>query len=226
VLAAAGLALACAGGPGTPYGAKDPEERLRELLDQWSDSQGGRGGCSSGGIAYPYVDCGRIQAAIERLVLEFPRHPSVLLANAAIAYETRQPEKAQSYLDALLAVEPVQPQAVVLRSRIALQEGNLPLARRLLESQIRLAPDDPSLREALASVQYLLGEYPAARRELAVAERLGAPAWRVAYHRGLVEEAVGDFETAMSYYRLTLEQNSAWERAGARLRALESEHGL
>ena len=113
-----------------------------------------------------------------------------------------------------------------MRGRIAIQQGNLPFARRLLEEHVQLAPDSSELREALASVHYLLGDLTRARRELEIAERLGAPRWRVAYHRGLLEEADGKPEAAIDYYRRALEGNPGWDRARARLRGLESERGL
>jgi hypothetical protein len=123
-----------------------PGARLRVLLEQWHAERAPDVSCASGGRRYPFVDCGRIQAAIERLALEFPSDPSILLANAVIAYQTEQSEKAASYLDALLAAEP-DPGAAVLRSRIAIQQGNLPHARRLLEQQVHRAPDESDLRE-------------------------------------------------------------------------------
>ena len=218
------LALSCAS-DGKP-GPNDPDVRLRELLEQWHATRDAGGSCASGGRKYPYVDCGRIQAAIERLALEFPSHPPILVANAVIAYETRQPEKAESYLDALIELQDAEPGAVVLRSRLAIREGNLPYARRLLEEQVQLTPDAADLREALASVHYLLGSFDLERRELRVAERLGAPAWRVAYNRGLLKEAEGHPGEAIAYYRQALEAYPGWEKARSRLRGLESEYGL
>ena len=220
------LATACASSGNLDPGPDDPVTRLRELLEEWNSVRASGGSCASGGRSYPFTDCGRIQAAIERLGLDFPSHPEILLANAVIAFETHQPEKAQSYLDALLELDPMQPGVAVLRGRIAIQQGNLPFARRLLEEHVQLAPDSSELREALASVHYLLGDLTRARRELEIAERLGAPRWRVAYHRGLLEEADGKPEAAIDYYRRALEGNPGWDRARARLRGLESERGL
>ena len=219
------LGLACAS-TGDKRGPDDPEVRLRGLLDEWYAVRDNGGSCASGGRKYPYVDCGRIQATIERLALEFPSHPSILIANAVVAHQTHQPEKAVSYLDALIEQDRVQPGAAVLRSRLAIQQGNLPFAQRLLEEQVALSPDEAALREALASVHYLMGAFDRARRELLVAQRLGAPAWRVAYNRGLLEEAQGDPDAAMDFYRQALEEKPDWQRAHSRLRGLESERGL
>ena len=157
---------------------------------------------------------------------DYPNNTSVLLANAVIAYETRQPQKAASYLDSLIGNNRADPGAVVLRSRLAIQDGNLPFARRLLEQQMQLTPDASELREALASVYKLLGEFALAERELQVAERLGAPAWRVDYNRGLLAEAQGDPAAAMEFYRRCLAEKPGWGKAQSRLRGLESERGL
>ena len=204
----------------------DPAIRLRALLEQWNRVYELGGSCASGGRKYPYVDCGRIQAESERLASDYPNNSSVLLANAVIAYETRQPQKAASYLDSLIGSNRADPGAVVLRIRLAVQDGNLPFARRLLEQQVQLAPDASELREALASVYKLLGEFALAERELTVAERLGAPAWRVDYNRGLLAEAQGDPAAAMEFYRRCLDEKPGWEKAQSRLRGLESERGL
>ncbi len=219
------LSLSCSSSKEPGPGRDDPDVRLGKLLEEWYAVRDVGGTCASGGRKYPYVDCGRIQAAIERLALEFPSHPPILVANAVLAYETRQPEKAESYLDALIEQGPVQPGALVLRSRLAIRQGNLPFARRMLEEQVQIAPDAPELREALASVHYLLGNYDQARRELRVAERLGAPTWRVAYNLGLLEEAEGDPYAAIEWYRQALRENPDLERARSRLRGLESELG-
>ena len=204
----------------------DPQVKLAKLLDEWRKVRDGGGTCASGGRRYPYIDCGRIQAGIERLVLEFPTHPEVLLVNAVVAFQTAQPDKAESYLDDLLEQEPRESGAVVLRSRLAIQKGNLPRARRLLDQQILLRPDAADVREAMASVHYLERDFDLAWRELAIAERLGAPTWRIAFNRGLLEEAEGRIEAAISHFRITVEENPEYEPARSRLLGLESERGL
>ena len=217
------LSVGCAHDP--TQGSNDPNAQLRVLLEEWQSTREGGNTCVSGGIQYPYVDCGRIQAAIERLALEFPMHSPVLLANAVIAFETGQPEKALDYLDAINHHNGVSPDAAVLRSRIAVQQGNLPFARRILLEQAELQPDHAGLREALASIYYLSGDYAEARRALRIAERLGAPSWRTAYNRGLIAEAQGDDATAIAHYRAALSERPGWSVAEARKRGLESERG-
>jgi tetratricopeptide (TPR) repeat protein len=225
---AVGLAFsfACAWGSQKTPEKEEPSVRVTKLLDEWLRTREDGGSCASGGRSYPFVDCGRIQAGIVSLGLEFPTNPEVLLVNAVVAFETHQPEQAQSYLDALLEQDPSHPGAAVLRSRLALDQGNLPHALRLLNDQLTLRPDSADLREALGSVYYLSGEFDAARRELTIAERLGAPAWRVAFNRGLIDEAQGRGDQAMDYYRKALEENPEYEPARSRLRGLESERGL
>ncbi len=217
------LTSGCASNDTDGPGRDDPSVRVQKLLQQWQAVRDKGGSCASGGRRSPYVDCGRIQAEIERLVVDFPTHPDVLLANAVIAFETNQSEKAQDYLDALIRQPETMPGVVVLRSRLALRDGNLPYARRLLSEQIQLSPDSAELREALAAAEYLAGEFDEARRQLRVAERLGAPAWRVAFNRGLLAEAEGDSQGAMEYYRATIEANPEFEAARSRLVGLESE---
>lgn len=82
------------------------------------------------------------------------------------------------------------------------------------------------MRRGVYPIRYLSGEFDAARRELTIAERLGAPAWRVAFNRGLIDEAQGRGDQAMDYYRKALEENPEYEPARFRLRGLESERGL
>ncbi len=198
----------------------------KAMSGQSGELRTGGGSCASGGRSSPFVDCGRIQSEIVGMGLEFPTNIEVLLVNAVIAFETDQPEQAESYLDAMLEQESAQPGAAVLRSRLALKQGNLPHARRLLADQVSLTPDAADLREALASVYYLSGNFDAARRQLSVAERLGAPAWRIAFNRGLIEESEGNSALAMEYYQTTLKDKSDYEPARSRLRGLESERGL
>lgn len=221
-----GLTAACASDPEVGPGKDDPSVRVAKLLEEWRRVHDHGGSCVSGGRKYPYVDCGRVQAQIEALALRFPTNPDVLLVNAVVAFETNQPEKAESYLDALLDQAPMDPGVAVLRSRLALQQGNLPHARRLLAAQVTLTPDAFDLREALASVFYLAGEYEAARRQLSIAERLGSPRWRIAYNRGLIEEAEGRPRAAIRFYQQTLDENPEYEPARSRMRGLKSELGL
>jgi len=216
--------MGCAG-PVKPR-ANAPDALLADLLDSWQEAKAKGGACASGGARHPYVDCGRIQAAIERLALEFPEHPPVLLVNAVLAFESGRPEKSIDYLDALLDLGRAPAEAVVLRSQIAIMQGNLPHAQRLLERRARSTPDHAGVREGIASVHYLRGDLKAARRSLMIAEKLGAEGWRVAYNRGLVDEADGKYDAALQSYRRASEARPEWPAPRARLRGLEVELGL
>ena len=93
----------------------------------------------------------------------------------------------------------------MLRTQIAIDEGNLRFAQPLLDEQPELTADHPGPRELPASVAYLQGEYAQADRSLEIARQLGAPAWRVAYHRGLIAEASDRPEREAQAYAECLE---------------------
>lgn len=202
---------------------EDPDVRLAELLERWDALREIGAACSAHPDRGPVADCAQLQNAVERLTLEFPRHAPSLLASAVLSAEAGELQKAQSYLDALFAVSPSHPEAAVLRSRIAIAEGNLRYARRLLSEQVQLAPAHAGLREAQAGVSYLERRWPEAERALAVAEQLGAPAWRVAYHRGLVAEARGAWGEAEEQYQRALIGNPAFTAARARLAGIAAD---
>lgn len=191
----------------------DPDERLDALVAAYQESRGGR----DANDTHLLADAGRQAAEIEQLALEFPRHTRTLQANAVIAYENKDHAKTQRYLSALFAVEPSYPEAAILRSRVAIDEGNLPLARRQLEAQVDYTPNHAGVREAFSSVLYMSGDLEGATREIAVAEKLGAPAWRVAFNRGLLAEAAGRPADAQRFYRAALDANPGFEAAQARL---------
>jgi Tfp pilus assembly protein PilF len=147
------------------------------------------------------------------------------MANAVVAYDEHQPVKSQQLLDQILAQSGNHPDAAVLRARIAIEEGNLAFARRLLEQHIRLVPDHAGLHETYGAILYVGGDLDEAKRELATAEALGAPRWRIAYHLGLVEEAAGRFDEARQHYTEALAANPGWAPAQSRLNALRARAG-
>jgi tetratricopeptide (TPR) repeat protein len=218
----AALATACAS---NSFGFRDqrcdPDERLDDLMDAWSDAR--KGDCDQN-KGHVIIDCERVRNDLERLAFEFPAHVPTLMANAAVAYESRDRVKAGRYLDSLLDVQQVHAEAAMLRSRIAIEEGNLPAARRLLEEQVRCAPDHAGLREAHAAALYMSGQYVDANAALAVAERLGAPGWRIAFHRGLVAEAAGDAREAERHYQDALRLDPECAAARSRLAGLRAVH--
>ena len=166
--------------------------------------------------------CDRLQQELQRLMVICPSNAPILVANAVIAYDERNPVQAQQYLDQVLAQPGRYPDAAVLRARIAIEEGNVPFARRLLEQQIRLVPDHSGLHETLGAALYLDGRLSEATQELTTARALGAPAWRVAYHLGLVDEAAGRFEDASRRYSEALQGNPSWPQAQSRFNAIRA----
>ena len=182
-------------------------------------------GCDADAARRGTSECDRLRREIERLAVVCTGHLPTLMANAVIAYDEHQRVKSQQFLDQILSQPRSYPDAAVLRARIAIEEGNLPFARRLLDQHIKLAPDHAGLHETYGAALYLSGQLPAARRELAVADTLGAPRWRIAYHLGLVEEAAGRFEDARRYYTEALEGNPGWAPAQSRLNALRARGG-
>jgi tetratricopeptide (TPR) repeat protein len=174
------------------------------------------------GEAGTRMDAHRIESEIRRLALEFPTHVPTLLANAMLSYEVDDRESAQRYLDRLLAIHPGHADAAVLRCQIALREGDVPLASKTLEKAIVVSPDQAELHETMAAVDYFAGHFDAAQTELATAQNLGAPCWRIAFHRGLIAESVGERELALSQYALVLSERPGFEPAQARSRALQA----
>jgi tetratricopeptide (TPR) repeat protein len=191
----------------------NPDERLEGLVRAYDECHDGNENYSNGII----FDCSEEWLAIERLATEFPRHVPTLMANAVIAYDERDRVKSKRYLDALFSIENSHPTAAVLRSRVAIDEGNMPLARRVIETQLAYTPNDPSVREAYSSVLYMSKDLEGATREIAVAEKQGAPAWRVAYNRGLIAEAAGRGADAQRQFQAALDANPEFAPARARL---------
>ena len=183
-------------------------------------------GCHGGVVERGGSECDRLRLELERLVLVCPGHAPTLMANAVVAYDESQPIKAQQYLDEILAQPRRYPDAAVLRSRIAIEEGNLPFARRLLEQHLRLVPDHAGLHETYGAALYLDGQLDQAVRELTSAAGLGAPAWRIAYHLGLVDEAAGRFDAAEKHYAEALAGNPGWAPAQSRANALRARSGV
>ena len=195
--------------------------RLETLLEAWDRARTEGGGCEERRATdTPLTDCEAVSQGVALLAVEFPRDPEVLLALAVVDFERGRKEDALKTLDVLRSIEPIHPKAAVLRARIAIDEGNLRFARRMLEEQRELTPDHAGLWEMLASVAYLEGEHAEADRSLDIAGRLGAPAWRVAYHRGLVAEASGRPDQAARAYSACLEAAPDFAPARSRLRGL------
>jgi tetratricopeptide (TPR) repeat protein len=166
------------------------------------------------------TSCAGLRRNIERQAMLCPAHAPTKLVNAVLAYDAGETAKAQGFLDAIFERPHSDPDAAALRARIAVDEGNVRFAQRFTEEQLRLAPDHAGLREIHAATLFLVGEHERAQRELVVAKMLGAPPWRVAYHLGLIEEALGQAELARQRYAEALQGNPGFTAARARLNAL------
>ncbi len=198
-----------------------PDQRLDELLNAYETGRN-NGINSSGNLL---VDCDRARASIERLALEFPSHERTLMAAATLSFEAGEPEKSQNYLDSLFRIHAANPEAGILRSRIAIDEGNLPLAERVLAMQIQYTPDHAGLFEAQSGVLYMSRDWKGARTAIDVAEALGAPPWRVAFHRGLIAEGAGDRAEARRQYQACVDKNPAFPAAQSRLSGMKAAGG-
>ena len=192
----------------------NPDAQLVEALRELDARR--TAGCDLGGGDA----CLQARAAVERQLAICPVHVPTLMANAVLAYDEGRPIVAQQLLDQILSPPGTHPDASVLRAQIAIQEGNLPFARRLLEQQLKFAPDHAGLHETFGALLYLSGQMTDARRQLTTALALGAPAWRVAYHLGLVAEALAFLDEAEKHYAEAVEGNPGWQPAQSRLRAL------
>lgn len=193
------------------YLVSDPNRQLKEYLFELDQRK----------IERKNIDDVRLK--IEQLSGQFPTHVSTLMACAVLSSEAKEYAKAQSYLDHLLALETINPDAVVLRSKLAMQEGNLSLAKRMLLNQINLVPDNYQLRETYAAALYLTANYDEAVKNLLFAEKLGSPKGRLKYHLGLIEEARGQKNVALAYYKSALLAEPPFKIAQSRLNALEAE---
>lgn len=141
--------------------------------------------------------------ALQRLTQLFTRFPDYerLQLALAVAYQARnKTREAQYYLDLLLNKDRPRPEAAILAARLAMEEGNTRRALSLLEAQKRLNPVHPGIHEALGAVYYLNHQPQNGFTALASAEQLGAPAWRVAYHRGLLYELTKNESAACEQY--------------------------
>jgi predicted Zn-dependent protease len=217
------LVSACASAP--PLARQqcyNPDAQLAAVLQPFEALR--TKGCTAG-VNQRESECERLRLEIARLAVICPTHAPTLMANAVIAYDEKRPVDAQQFLDLILAQPHSYPDAAVLRGQIAIEEGNIPFALRLLEQQIRLAPDHAGLHEMHAAALYVDGKLVDARSELMLAEALGAPHWRIAYHLGLIEEASGRRDEASRYYAEAVAGNPGFQPAESRLKALRVTSG-
>ena len=171
------------------------------------------------------TECDALEQEVARLSVICPANQPILMTNAVIAYDEHRAEESQQYLDQILALPGAHADAASLRGTLAIEAGNIPYALRMLGQQILLAPSHAGLRETHAAALFVTNQYDQARSELALAEKLGAPRWRIAYHLGLIEEANGRRDEAMRLYTESLAGNPGFAPADARLKALQAGSG-
>lgn len=217
------LALIVLGGCGSlgqqrTQATEDPNVQVDRVLTHYQTTLASGAACHTAtqGWSEP-VDCEGLLRETMQLYAAFPHNERVIMLAAVLAHQSGRAAQAGYLLDQLLEGHKPRPEAAVLRSRIALEEGNLSRARTLLEQQIRLNPRHPQLYETLAAVQYLDRQYAGALHSLTLAERLGAPGWRAAYHRGLIYEEQDRAAAACQQYRLAVAGNPQFLAPESRL---------
>jgi tetratricopeptide (TPR) repeat protein len=201
---------------GTPCDTAGP--RLAQAWRALNEAVQTPGGCEQDNG----LRCDSLRSQIERLSVDCPNNPDLIMANALLAFEARNFARSQQLLDELFGLRASYPEAVVLRARIALEQGNQQFALRFLDQQIRQTGDHAGLRETYASALFLVGRLDEAQAQLLTARQLGAPVWRIAYGQGLIEEAKGRASEAGLRYREALEAKPGWKLAESRLRALSA----
>lgn len=187
----------------------DPVGELETVMEAWRTAR------SEGRSGEPE------RVALERLLAKYPRDVDLLYSAAVLAHAAGDRERARGHLDIARKLEPRFAEATALRARLALEAGNLRSAERMVSAQLELNPDHPDLYETRAAVFYLSGRHDEAQQDLALAEKFGAPSWRVDYHRGLVAEALGQGPRAADFYRRLLKSHDH-PAARSRLRALDA----
>lgn len=201
--------------------AENPDLRVDQVLRTYSGAQANGVSCQAAMQGWRHAtDCEGLLREVMQLHAAFPQNERVMMLAATMAYESGRATQAAYLLDQLLAHQRPRPEAAVLRSQIALQEGNLTLARNLLAQQVRLSPRHPQLYEAQAAVRYIDRKYDAAFAALAMADQVGAPSWRTAYHRGLIFEQQKQFDAACHQYEVSLRGKPGYSAPQTRLAAL------
>lgn len=195
-----------------------PDVRLAEAWEQLVEARSAPGGCDLD--AQGQDRCQGVRSEIERIAFACPNHTPSMMTMAVLDYEAGSRFKAQQRLDSLLELVKVHPEAAALRGRIAMEEGNLPFALTFLKQHINLSPDHAPLREVYAAALFLSGKVEEADGQLAVAQRLGAPRWRVAYHLGLFAERKGKIAEARRLYREAADLRPGWDVPLIRLNGL------
>jgi tetratricopeptide (TPR) repeat protein len=220
IIAVVTVAAGCASvPPRIDVSCGDAERVARDALDRIGAIEATPEGCSSAAWGQ---ECQRQRDRVRRLAVSCASYAAVLVADAWLSYDDHDVERARDDLDAALALPIAQPDAAVLRARLALEDGDVAFALRLSQEQLARTPDHAGLHEVRAASLYAAGRLSDASTELAIAGKLGAPAWRVAYDQGLLAEASGRSSDAVRQYEAALASRPGWPPAAGRLRALEA----
>jgi Flp pilus assembly protein TadD len=200
----------------------DPGREVDRLLRLYQANTAQGQSCTGDLGNDSFRECDGVLRRLAQLYTAYPDNERVNLAMAIVSYQAGKEEQARFVLDQLLANDSPRPEAAVLRARMALEAGNISRARRLLEVQARQNPMHPELHELLAAAHYADRKFPESLRSLALAERLGTPQWRTAYHRGLIFEARKNADAACEQYVSSFSLNPDFHAPQRRLIALAS----
>ncbi|MDC0662278.1 hypothetical protein [Marinobacter sp. SS21] len=205
--------------------AQDPNLVVRQILSQWKKQLASGVACQDDNRSGDLNDCDDLMRRLFALYSAFPRNERVQFAIAVVSYHTGRYEQAGNFLDQVLRGQRPRSEATALRARIALEQGNVERARTLLNAQIQLHPMDSMLHELMASVYFMDQHTHRAFEALAVSQRLGAPLWRIAYHRGLLFEQSGNQAAACEHYAEAFSRRPDFQIAQGRLVALADHVG-
>ncbi len=195
-----------------------PDLQLAESWELLVESRTAPGGCGLNDQGQNV--CQVLKAEIERIAFVCPNHLPSLMTSAVLAYEGGERIKVLQRLNAIFDLVNVHPDAAALRARIALEEGNVPFALTFLKEHLELSPDHSPLREAYSAALFLSGDLDEAETQLKIAEKLGAPRWRIAYHLGLFQERRGREEQARGLYSEAAELRPGWDVPLSRIKGL------
>ena len=195
-----------------------PDLQLAEAWDLLIKARSAPGGCSLNDQGQNA--CQVMKDEIERIAFVCPNHLPSVMTTAVMAYEEGARVKALQRLNTIFELVNVHPDAATLRARIALEEGNVPFALTFLKQHLKLSPEHAPLREAYAAALFLSGDLDEAEAQLKIAEKLGAPRWRIAYHLGLFQERRGREQQARRLYVEAAELRPGWDVPLSRIKGL------
>ena len=196
----------------------DPNTRIDEILMTYQAELEEGSSCRVATKAWSEtIDCEGLLREAMALYAAYPNNERVKLATAAMLYQSGRAIDAAYLLDQILKYHQPRPEAAILRSRISIESGNLAFAKKLVKEQIQLNPTYHDLHELLASIHFLNRDYAESFNTLIRSEQLGAPNWRVSYHRGLIFEKQGKYEAACQQYFSSVSQKPSFAAPEGRI---------